>query len=514
MPYPLTQFPTNLDNPTNPIATDDTSTFDHAGLHTFENNAIKALEVKVGKDSSAVVTSFDYRITQLESVSTADASAVAKGVTKLSLAPVLATNPIAVGDNDTRIPTVGQGLALSGSQGVASATNKFVTQDSVYTADTDQTQTTENTFTETGQASTSTHKNKLAQSFIPTKTKIRGVKLYKTADTGAFAGTVTVTLQADTAGSPSGAVLATQTITNANWILIPAAEFEVTFSAEYTSMVQGNLYWIVIETSTADSSNHPNLGTNSAGGYASGSVKFYNAADGWTAIATIDLYFKTLQGVIGQIDFIPAIPTIQTFTTPGANTYTKPEGVKYIVVEVVGGGGGGGGTTTAYRTAGGGGGGGYSKKLIVSSSIPKTIALTVGAGGTAGVDTGGTGGTGGTSSFGSTPLIQATGGVGGTDFAATSGGGAGGIGTLGDLNIKGGGGGTTLASTDVVSGGGIGGSSFYGGGAPSLNASTHRTGADGGVYGGGGGGATSLDGNDVPGGVGAQGIVIVTEYYY
>lgn len=59
-----------------------------------------------------------------------DASAVTKGITRLSVAPVSPTAPIAVGDNDTRVPTQGENDALVGNNtDIAVGTgNKFVTQ--------------------------------------------------------------------------------------------------------------------------------------------------------------------------------------------------------------------------------------------------------------------------------------------------------------------------------------------------------------------------------------------------
>jgi len=194
------------------------------------------------------------------------------------------------------LPSQKEKDALVGSQGVPSSTNKYRTQDNTSSSTTDQTQVTQDSLIEVGEADATTKKNKIAQSFIPVKTKIRGVNLYKSADTGSFTGTVTVSIQADTAGSPSGSALATQTITNANWLSKSVGAFEVLFTSEYAGLVAGSLYWIVIETSTSDSSNHPNIGTNTAGGYASGSVKYKNTADSWVAVSTIDLYFSTMEG--------------------------------------------------------------------------------------------------------------------------------------------------------------------------------------------------------------------------
>lgn len=198
------------------------------------------------------------------------------------------------------LPSQKEKDAMAGTTGIPSSTNKFVTQDNQSQATTDQTQTTQNSTIETGEANTTTKKNKIAQSFIPARTKIKGVKLYKAASTGTNAGDVTVALQADTSGSPSGSDLATKTYTAADYNALAVGEITFNFSSEYASMVQGSLYWIVISCSTADTSNHPNLGTNTAGGYSSGSVKYNNTTDGWVAVSTIDLYFKTLEGNANQ----------------------------------------------------------------------------------------------------------------------------------------------------------------------------------------------------------------------
>jgi hypothetical protein len=58
----------------------------------------------------------------------ADASDVLKGITKLSTAPASASNPIAVGDNDTRVPTADEKDALAGT-GTPSSSNKYVVED-------------------------------------------------------------------------------------------------------------------------------------------------------------------------------------------------------------------------------------------------------------------------------------------------------------------------------------------------------------------------------------------------
>lgn len=61
-----TNFPTSLDTLTNPSASDsmDTAGVEHDVQHSTLNDAVEALEAKVGVDSSAVTSSHDYKITK------------------------------------------------------------------------------------------------------------------------------------------------------------------------------------------------------------------------------------------------------------------------------------------------------------------------------------------------------------------------------------------------------------------------------------------------------------------
>jgi len=65
----------------------------------------------------------------------ADASTTVKGISKMSVAPVSASEPIAVGDNDGRVPTQNENDALVGTSGTAvSSSNKLVDADDVSSA--------------------------------------------------------------------------------------------------------------------------------------------------------------------------------------------------------------------------------------------------------------------------------------------------------------------------------------------------------------------------------------------
>jgi hypothetical protein len=196
-----------------------------------------------------------------------------------------------------------------------------------------------------------------------------------------------------------------------------------------------------------------------------------------------------------------------------SQTYTKPAGLTYAVVEVVGAGAGGEGAND--EGGAGGGAGGYARKTLAASAIGTTETIYVGNGGQFG-DVSGTnnietGGYGFGTYFGS--ILSATGGFGGGinasngDLAPFRGGG-GGVGSGGDINS----GGQAGNAGDASSGspGGHGGSSVLGGGGYSGDPDT--TGGDSLSYGGGGGGG-SASGTSRDGGAGADGVIIVTEYY-
>ena len=250
---------------------------------------------------SAGLTTDEFQISE-----TLGGSAINTSGSQAGVHTLIRTTAYVVEDNDPRIGvavTQDEKDAMVGIVGTPNTDNKFVTENGSSASGTDQSQTTQNSSVELGEANATTKKNKIAQSFIPKKNKIRGVKLYKSANTGtAFTGTVTVTLQSDSSGSPDGVALATKTFTNSEWVGFIVGEIEALFDTEYTSMINvpETTYWIVVESSTSDNSNHPNLGFNTAGGYSNGTLKYNNTADGWVEITGDDLYFKTLEGNTNQ----------------------------------------------------------------------------------------------------------------------------------------------------------------------------------------------------------------------
>jgi hypothetical protein len=59
-----TNFPSSLDSLTNPTSSDPLNSPSHSAQHANANDAIEALQAKVGVDSSAVTTSLDYKVAQ------------------------------------------------------------------------------------------------------------------------------------------------------------------------------------------------------------------------------------------------------------------------------------------------------------------------------------------------------------------------------------------------------------------------------------------------------------------
>lgn len=228
---------------------------------------------------------------------------------------------------------------------------------------------------------------------------------------------------------------------------------------------------------------------------------------------------KALENLgLGDVDSGRLIGPPQIFTSSG--TYTPNPKAKKIIVEVQGGGGGGAGTnspSTMSSASGSGASGAYAKAMIDN---PTTQTITVGSGGTGGVDNpAGNGNAGGQSSFGT--LVTAVGGNGGQAMTADTGILSATIaGTVPTVQFTGanifgrgcGMPGLSVRLSAGVSYSGNGGDSQMGAGG--LGVRGHSRGWSGTGPGAGGAGANVNGGvsGSYTGGNGAAGIVIVWEY--
>lgn len=261
-------------------------------------------------------------------------------------------------------------------------------------------------------------------------------------------------------------------------------------------------------TSSAPSSGHYVPVTQSNGDLSEGFIPT-TLANAYTFSATTTFSSKVVFS--GDTSGV-ASTTLWATTTTG--TWTKPAGLNYIILELVGGGGAGGGENgTADYTGGGGGAGGYCRSVIAAASLPSTVTVTVGAGGVGDHDGGAAGGTTKFNGF-----ATSTGGGGATgNSPGVAAGGTGGTCTAGKVAVTGGGGTAGYTnSTAHNSIGGAGGSSYFGGGAAAVTAVStgSSAGLAGAAYGSGGSGAVTANSASAQnGGDGKGGIVIVTEVF-
>lgn len=79
-----TNYPTSLDTLTNPSASDNTVSVPHASQHANANDAIEALQTKVGITGSAVAGSIDYKLTNASSSNPGHKHTLAQGATDVT----------------------------------------------------------------------------------------------------------------------------------------------------------------------------------------------------------------------------------------------------------------------------------------------------------------------------------------------------------------------------------------------------------------------------------------------
>ena len=235
---------------------------------------------------------------------------------------------------------------------------------------------------------------------------------------------------------------------------------------------------------------------------------------------TVSKYFKlnSLQSVILPFIFLYFTSSFgqvtQTFITNG--NFTVPAGVTSITVEAWGAGGGGG-STTANNQAGSGGGGGAYARSVLSVTAGTNYSVVVGTGGAAATN-------GGNSTFNSNWVIAA-GGQGGNTTTFIGGLGGSAANSIGTVKHAGGNGGNSLSTTYSGGGGGGAGSTGAGGNAMEIKGGlgTSSNGGNGGDgvnsnvnanngnnYGGGGSGAYRVGGPNRNGGLGANGLVLIS----
>ena len=116
-------FPTSIDSLTNPISSNTLDNPSHAGQHSDANDAIEALETKVGVNSSAVSGSIDYKLTNTSSSNPGHKHTLANGATDVtaSAAELNQLDDVSVGGTSS-----GDVVTIDGTQ---TLTNKTINGD-------------------------------------------------------------------------------------------------------------------------------------------------------------------------------------------------------------------------------------------------------------------------------------------------------------------------------------------------------------------------------------------------
>lgn len=247
-----------------------------------------------------------------------------------------------------------------------------------------------------------------------------------------------------------------------------------------------------------------------------------NDADLWVLVSkqfNIAVWKRLYLNPIEDNDVV----TIETFTTPGAGTWTPKKNMRQSYVEIVAGGGSGASGISSIPNqpgVGSGGGGAYCAKLFTAAELGETVSYTIGAGGLSIRTPGNHDGVDGEDSvFGSPALMTASKGTGAiltSVYAPSDLSGNGGIGTGGDIIYNGfdgitgdttGGQAPFPVAYTSTSGGSFYGTRifFYGAGHPDI-------GRDGSAGGGGGSAAEPFNGAQLYGGNGGDGLMIITQY--
>lgn len=218
----------------------------------------------------------------------------------------------------------------------------------------------------------------------------------------------------------------------------------------------------------------------------------------------------------------PGLSLIRKSILTSGTTLAKAAGTTLARAWLHGAGGGGGGVpaANASQSCAAAGGSAGAKAYYETTTIPASWPYAIGAGGTAGANTGGSGGAGGDTTFSDgTTTVTASGGPGGqgdvssTAARVTNGPSPPAIATNGTINGSGQAGGYGYSGVNGAAPvSGAGGNSEWGGGGR-ARAGGSLAGANATAYGSGGSGAVSTpSGSANVGGTGFQGLIILEEW--
>ena len=122
-------FPGSLDSFTNPVGGDLMDVVDHAGQHANANDAIEALQAKVGADSSGVNSSHDFKLSNITGSDKAVSLTGTETLTNKTLTSPVVNTPTGIVKGDVGLGSVDNTSDATKNSATATLTNKTIDGD-------------------------------------------------------------------------------------------------------------------------------------------------------------------------------------------------------------------------------------------------------------------------------------------------------------------------------------------------------------------------------------------------